>query len=65
VTETATTATQFEDVAGDSSTAAPWLSNLSPECLAAVHAATAAAPPLTDRQRARLRMLFRANRDGA
>lgn len=44
---------------------APWLENLSPECREAVRAATVAAPPLTERQKARLRMLFRPNRDGA
>lgn len=38
---------------------APWLANLSPESVAAVRAAVAEAPPLTDGQRRRLRMLFR------
>ncbi|MCP3811062.1 hypothetical protein NLX62_01715 [Mycobacteriaceae bacterium Msp059] len=38
---------------------APWLANLSPESVAAVRAAVAEAPPLTDGQRSRLRMLFR------
>ncbi|OCB43660.1 hypothetical protein A5721_23835 [Mycobacterium vulneris] len=38
---------------------APWLANLSPESVAAVRAAVAEAPPLSDQQRRRLRMLFR------
>jgi hypothetical protein len=37
---------------------APWLDKLDPEHRAAVREAVAAAPPLTERQRNRLRMLF-------
>lgn len=38
---------------------APWLANLPPESVAVVRAAVAHAPPLTDGQRQRLRLLFR------
>lgn len=43
----------------------PWLEKLSPEAREAVRANVAAAPPLTERQRARLRLLFQSNRGGA
>jgi hypothetical protein len=36
----------------------PWMVNLTPQCREIVRAAVADAPPLSDRQRARLRMLF-------
>lgn len=39
----------------------PWMAKLSPEAREAVRANVAAAPPLTERQKARLRLLFQAN----
>lgn len=47
---------QSDDAAAD---LPPWLAKLSPETRAAVARFAAAAPPLTDRQRERLRLLFR------
>jgi len=38
----------------------PWLANLSPESRAAIAESIAGLPPLTERQRERLRLLFRA-----
>jgi hypothetical protein len=37
-----------------------WMANLSPESREAVRRIVAEAPPLTDRQRERLRLLFRS-----
>lgn len=42
----------------------PWLLALSPEAREAVAATTAAWPPLSDRQRDRLRLLFRPRSKG-
>lgn len=38
----------------------PWLAKLSPESREAVRRIVSQAPPLTDRQRERLRLLFRS-----
>jgi hypothetical protein len=38
----------------------PWLAKLSPEAREAVRRNVAQAPPLSDRQRERLRLLFRS-----
>lgn len=43
---------------------APWLDRLEPEHRAVVRDNAAAAPPLTDRQRNRLRLLFHARTTG-
>jgi hypothetical protein len=40
----------------------PWLAPLSPETREAVQRSVDAAPPLMDRQRARLQQLFRSGR---
>jgi hypothetical protein len=49
------------DLLGDDDVTAmsPWMANLPPESRNAVHRNVAQAPPLTDRQRERLRLLFR------
>lgn len=39
----------------------PWMAKLSPEARAAVRTNVAAAPALSQRQRARLRLLFQQN----
>lgn len=39
----------------------PWMAKLSPEAREAVRRNVADAPPLTERQRARLRLLFQSN----
>jgi hypothetical protein len=41
----------------------PWMAPLDPKSRDAVRRNVAAAPPLTDRQRERLRLLFRDNRN--
>jgi hypothetical protein len=38
----------------------PWMAKLSPESREAVRRNVAQAPPLTEKQKARLRLLFRA-----
>lgn len=43
----------------------PWMAKLSPEAREAVRRNVAGAPPLTERQRARLRLLFQAGGGGA
>lgn len=42
-------------------TLSPWMAPLSPEAREAVRANVASAPPLTERQRARLRLLFQSS----
>lgn len=39
----------------------PWMAKLSPDAQEAVRRNVAGAPPLTERQRARLRLLFQSN----